>query len=184
MATMQCLLRANGSDEFSGEKAHRYGPSTGNQRVECWWSHLKKSRTTWWINFFKDLVDRGVFLPGNIYHNECIWFCFNELLQHDLDFVVLHWNTHYIRQSRHDTVPGRPDELFFLPERSGGENHLQYTTQQKLEEVRNSEDLGPIDNDNDYQQYYQYVCEQEQIAQPKTWKEALTLFQHLLTLES
>jgi len=95
MATMQCLLRANGNDEFSGEKAHRYGPSTGNQRVECWWSHLKKSRTTWWINFFKDLVDRGVFLPGNIYHNECIWFCFNELLQRDLDFVVLHWNTLY-----------------------------------------------------------------------------------------
>lgn len=64
---MQCLLRANGNDEFSGEKAHRYGTSTGNQRIECWWSHLKKSRTTWWINFFKDLVDRGVFLPGYIY---------------------------------------------------------------------------------------------------------------------
>ena len=61
-ATMQCLLRANGNGEFTGEKVHRYGPSTGNQRVECWWSHLKKSRTTWWINFFKDLVDRGVFL--------------------------------------------------------------------------------------------------------------------------
>ena len=65
--------------------------------------------------------------------------------------VVLHWNTHYIWQSRHDAVPGRPDELFFLPERSGGENHLQYTREQKLE-VRNSADLGPIDNDNDYQQ--------------------------------
>ena len=91
MATMQCLLRANGNDEFTGEKAHRYGPSTGNQRVECWWSHLKKFRTTWWINLVKDRVDIGVFLPGNIYHNECIWFCFNELLQHDLDFVVLHF---------------------------------------------------------------------------------------------
>lgn len=110
---------------------------------------FEKSRTTWWINFFKDLVDRGVFLPGNIYHNECIRFCFNELLQHDLDFVVLHWNTHYIQQSRHDTVPGRSDELFFLPERSGGENHLQYTTPQQLEEMRNSADPGPIDNDND-----------------------------------
>ena len=63
-------------------------------------------------------------------------------------------NTHYIRQSRPDTVPGRPDELFFLPEKSGGENHLQYTTQQQLEEVGNSADLGPIDNDNDYQQYW------------------------------
>ena len=40
----------------------------------------------------------------------------------------------------------------FLSERSGGENHLQYTTQQQLEEVRNCADLGPTDNDNDYQQ--------------------------------
>lgn len=53
-----------------------------------------------------------------------------------------------------------------------------------IEEVRNAADLATIDNDNDYQQYCQYVCEQEQIAQPKRWKKALTLFQHLLTLES
>ena len=71
----------------------------------------------------------------------------------------------------------------FLPEGSGGENRLQYTTQRQLEEVGNSANLERIDNDNEYQQYYQCVCEQEQIAQPKTWKEALTLFQHL-TLES
>ena len=30
MATMQCLLRADGEDELAGEKSHRYGPSTGN----------------------------------------------------------------------------------------------------------------------------------------------------------
>lgn len=36
MATMQCLLRAKSNDEFTGEKAHRYDTSTGNQRVECW----------------------------------------------------------------------------------------------------------------------------------------------------
>lgn len=47
----------------------------------------------------------------------------------------------------------------FLPEGSGGENHLQYTTQRQLEEVGNSADLERIDNDNEYQQYYQCVCE-------------------------
>ena len=49
------------------------------------------------------------------------------------------------------SMPGRPDELFSLPERSDVENHLQYTTEQQLEEVRNSADLGPTDNDNDYE---------------------------------
>ena len=59
---------------------------------------------------------RGVFLPDNTLHEECLWFCFAELIQQDLDFVKIHWNTHYIHQSRHDTVPGKPDELYFLPE--------------------------------------------------------------------
>ena len=30
-----------------------------------------------------------------------------------------YWNTHYIRASRHETIPGVPDILFYLPERSG-----------------------------------------------------------------
>ena len=31
-----------------------------------------------------------------------------------------HWNTHYIRKSRYDTVAGRPNSLYFLPEINGG----------------------------------------------------------------
>jgi hypothetical protein len=27
-------------------------------------------------------------------------FCFNDVIQQDLDFVKMHWNTHYIRRSR------------------------------------------------------------------------------------
>ncbi|CAB3992060.1 Hypothetical predicted protein, partial [Paramuricea clavata] len=119
IATLQCYLRGDGTDDFAGEKAHRYVASTANQRIECWWSSLRRSRTSWWINFFKDLSERGVYISGNIYHNECLWFCFNEILQQDLDFFRVHWNTHYIRQSRHDTIAGKPDELFFLPETFG-----------------------------------------------------------------
>jgi len=52
------------------------------------------------------------------------WFCFAQLLQDDLDNVKEHWNTHLIRGSRHDTISGRPDELFFLLEVHGGEDDL------------------------------------------------------------
>ena len=44
----------------------------------------------------------------------CLWFCFKDILRADLDHVRDHWNTYYIRKSRHDTVPGRPDELSTL----------------------------------------------------------------------
>lgn len=116
MAGMQCFLRGEDDDDFAGEKAHRYIPSTRNQRIEAWWSYLRRSRYTWWINFFKDMVGRGTLVTGSNLHEECLWFCFAEVIQQDLEFVRLHWNTHYIRRSRHDTVPGRPDELYFVPE--------------------------------------------------------------------
>ena len=50
---------------------------------------------------------------------ECLWFCFSRLLQKMLDEVKEHWNIHRIRRSRHDTVSGRPDSLFHLPELHG-----------------------------------------------------------------
>ena len=98
IAGVQSFLRAECDDDLAGEKAHCYGPSTGNQWIEAWWSYYRRSCLTWWITFFKDLMDRGVFLPGNTLHQECLWFCFAELIQQDLDFVKIHRNTHYIGQ--------------------------------------------------------------------------------------
>ena len=114
IAGVQSFLRAECNNDLAGEKAHRYGPSTGNQWIEAWWSSFRRSRLTWWINFFKDLVDRGVFLPSNALHEECLWSYFTELIQQDLDSVKIHGNTHYTCQSRHDTVPGKPDELLYI----------------------------------------------------------------------
>lgn len=33
--------------------AHRYVPSTRNQRIEAWWSILSKTRFLWWRHFFQ-----------------------------------------------------------------------------------------------------------------------------------
>ena len=50
------------------------------------------------------------------------WYTFSPLLQDELDHVKPQWNTHYIRRTRHETIARRPDELFFLPELSRGQN--------------------------------------------------------------
>ena len=181
MAAIQCHLRANDDDELSGEKAHRCGSSTSNQRIECWWSHLKRSRTTWWINLFKDLRDRGVFLDGNMFHMECLWFCFSKVIQQDLDFVKLHWNTHHIRPSRHDTTPGKPDELFFLPEHSRCEDQLIPLLQTQIDDVVSQYDFANAADENDFQEYFKYVCDLQSLSRPKNWHEALHLFHYLIT---
>ena len=68
------------------------------------------------------MVDDNEISLGNDIHMELLWFVFSSLLQTDLDKVRVEWNTHYIRLTRHETVPGRTDELFFLPKDSDLQN--------------------------------------------------------------
>lgn len=178
IAGIQCFLRADGQDQFAGEKSHIYGSSTSNQRIECWWSHFRRSRLTWWINFFKDLKEQGSLLQGNVLHEEGIWFCFSEIIQRELDFVRLHWNTHYIRKSRHDTVAGKPDELYFLPEMSNATDQLHGVSQDKIDEAKLK--CTSSDTTNDYQEYFNHVLSLLGMEKPNHWKEALQLYSYLI----
>ena len=36
-----------------------YSRKPSNQRIESWWSFLRKHRSNWWMNFFKDLIEEG-----------------------------------------------------------------------------------------------------------------------------
>lgn len=63
IVAVQSHFRCDGHDEHAGTKAHVYGSSHSNQRIECWWSSLRKSRSNWRINFFKDLIDRPTLGP-------------------------------------------------------------------------------------------------------------------------
>ena len=65
IAFLPPFLRHNVSDCFAGEHSFRYGKSSIQpsnmimhallycvQRIEAWWSHLKRSFTTWGIDLF------------------------------------------------------------------------------------------------------------------------------------
>lgn len=109
---------------------------------------------------------------------ECLWFCFSRVLQEDLTSVKEAWNTHVIRKSRHDTVAGRPDSLFFLPEHHGARTDL-------LMEVSSDEICyiaeNIIENNyvNEYQEYFEYARDALHIDPPQNWQEAYQLY-HLL----
>ena len=175
MATMQSHLRANGNDQFSGTKAHRYGSSPANQRIEGWWSFLKRSRSSWWINLFKNMCESGALELGKSFHMENLWFCYSKVIQKELDQVRDHWNSHYIRQSRHDTIPGVPDILYYLPERTGGTDCLVPLSD---EQVRAVEPQCYLERDEDiYAEYFQHVMEIKNWEYPVDASEAFNLFQ-------
>jgi hypothetical protein len=160
------------------EGAHIYGTSQHNQRIEGWWSFFRRNRASWWINFFKDLSDQGSLTTGNDLEMECLWFCFCKLIQQDLDDIRHRWNTHYIRRSRHDTIPGRPNELFYLPESRQAHNFLQPVDEHQLQHL-NEEYAETEVEINEYEEYFNYLMTECSLTTPNNWRECLHLYNEL-----
>lgn len=111
---------------------------------------------------------------------ECLWFSFSQLLQKELDEVQHHWNTHYIRRSRHDTLPGRPDELYYLPENVNAENHVHTVEEDKYQDMLNY--CRDYHEESLHQDYFTSIFTLSGFQQPNTWNDALTLYRDLLDI--
>lgn len=158
--------------------AHRYVPSPRNQRIEAWWSFYVKSRGSWWRNFFLELENDGTLDLSVELQKECLWYCFSEVIQNDINFVKVHWNSHRIRNSRFETIPGRPNVLYFLPERSGGKENLKLEVEQhEIDEIEESLPAEP--HKNEHQEYFKYVQEELGEEDPKSYDECLSLYKKL-----
>ena len=117
MAAIQRFFRREASDAFAGEKRFLYGKSVSNQRIEAWWGQLRKGCADWWITYFKDMRESGVYCDSNVIHVQCLRFCYMSILQAELHRAARLWNVHRIRPSSNpESPPGRPDMLYFLPE--------------------------------------------------------------------
>lgn len=57
-----------------------YGRSTGNQRIESWWSQLRQHNAQFWINLFEKLKADGYY-DGLHLDKSVLQFCFMDLIQ-------------------------------------------------------------------------------------------------------
>ena len=90
-----------------------------------------------------------------------------------------HWNTHRIRRSRYDTVSGRPDSLYYLPELHGvNERFLLPVGEHESNYVRSH--IIESDYQNCFQDYFRYVSGMCHLGQPAHWNEVLDLYNTLL----
>jgi len=179
MAAIQCYLNQD-------SKAHIFSRSVSNQRIENWWSHMRRGYAGWIINYFKDLVAENILLPGNFVHMECVWFVFSKFLQKQLDSIVEQWNTHYIRKSRNHTIGGVPDEMYYMPENFDYEHQGSLLVSEDLDDVLQQKNIydeaeGAILINMDCQRYFQYVVSCENLPYPPdTWEEAKLVFQSII----
>lgn len=181
MASSQSFLRRNHTDSLSGVKAHRYGSSHTNQRIEAWWAMLRRSWSAWWMNFFKDLVAKGMLDTSNTLHLECLWFSFSSVMKKALNEVKESWNCHYVRKSRHFTAHGIPNELYVLPESVGAEDYRKNFDQGDLLEIENATCLADTTQSHLlYQEYFSYSAGMLELEQPQDWRTALAMHERLL----
>lgn len=90
--------------EFLGGK-HFYGTSQTNQRIEALWSILLyRGGLHGWREHFQELVADAQFTGSDI-DIACVRYCYQDLLQQELNDFVNYWNTHNIRGV------GKPDIL-------------------------------------------------------------------------
>ena len=120
VAGIQRFLRRNKSHQNC---SFLFGKSIANQRIEAWWSYLSKVFVQIWINYFKDLIDEGLFDPSDEVDQECRRISFYGICQDELDEIMKAWNQHRIRRTRtSEGSNGVPDVMYFLPNRYGKEN--------------------------------------------------------------
>ena len=141
---------------------HHYVPSTRNGR--------------WWKHFFVDLESNGRLDITSLIDRECLWFSFASIIQSELDVMKDHWNSHRIRSSRFETVPGKPDVLYYLPDISGGASDLKlHVTEQ--EPIAVSEYIATESNPtNEYQEYFEYAIRSLQLENPSNYQQGLEVF--------
>ena len=77
---LHTFLRRNGTDSLAGDRSSMTGASTHNQRIESWWSILRKECTEFWLVLCHDLKNSGDFDRGYVDRN-IMQFCFTALIQ-------------------------------------------------------------------------------------------------------
>lgn len=89
----------------------------------------------WWVTFFKDLRDNGLF-GDDIFLIESIRVCFMFIIQEELNKAAKLWNLYRIRPlTNSKSPPGRPDMIYFLPEISDTKDYKTIVTMDDVELV-------------------------------------------------
>ena len=91
---MQVFMREDHGDAFA-QCSFIYGSSHHNQRIESWWSFLRKHCTQHWMNIFQDLKDTSMY-TGDFLDKNLSQFCFMKLIQVIILYVVYVTHTYHL----------------------------------------------------------------------------------------
>ena len=170
-------------DGNSGFGSFLIGRSTSNQRIEAYWSQFVKDGPGWWMNFFKDMTDVGLYNSSDPVHNDCMRFCFMEILRKELHEVAELWNEHIISSSKFGNLNlprGRPDTMYFLPHLYNTNDYKMDTNQDEVQEFIDNATMSPDDYSKEFEEFATIIMSEQNILKPNNVKEALNLYINLI----
>lgn len=133
---IQQAMRFSHDDPLAGLNSFIKGKSTANQRVESFWAQLRKRCCSFWMDYFKEMVDSGGFSRHDPMQLECLRYCFGPLIKFDIQQFKSEWNRHIIRkQNVGHVISGKPNYLYFQPEKNNG---TQCSKPMNIEHVDNA----------------------------------------------
>jgi hypothetical protein len=111
---------------IGGRKAHIFGTSTRNTRIESFWGRLRMNLGMQkWITFFETITskeggDDKIYDEKDPYHTLIAHFVFGDLINFDLNCAMNTWNVHRIRSNKKiDFKGGAPNTMYRYPEKYG-----------------------------------------------------------------
>ncbi len=184
VAGIQRWLRWSVFGNHGPHDSFKYVCSTSNQRIESWWSFLRRyGGANWWINYFKDLRDSGVYNEAEPIQKACLQFCFMALIQKELDSIRSRWNAHKIRATRHqECPPGKPDVLYYLPDLQMAEDYKINFDPDLLEIVSPlKREKQPFGCELVFAEAFRLLMRENNWQMPCTNDEAMELYGNLVT---
>jgi len=171
ISASQCFLRRDHNDDHAGEKAHIYGSSHHNQRIEAWWSQFRKMKTQYMMTFFRKMVTSGEYNADDEIQKACIQFCFGDLIQSELDNCKEFWNSHYIRKSQRSQTHGRPNVLYHTPSFNFPDQSFP-VIERDLDIMRDHLDEYDVDDSSIITEYFHYLSEEIRLVKPVDFNSA------------
>lgn len=163
---------------FSGhERAHSYGTSQSNQRIEQFWSYFRSMFSEHYMTLLKDFIEYGSFTVGNRQDTNVLRFVFMDLLRAKIQELVRNWNTHRMRKNTSINFPGgRPEVMHDTNPSLKNDVEEAQLQQFKVQYPLSSARC----DDHDFEQYLQYICEHHNIhTAVRTSNEAFILYETL-----
>ncbi|KAK5646176.1 hypothetical protein RI129_004640 [Pyrocoelia pectoralis] len=172
-------LKNKGTHSLSHLPSFLYGTSTTNQRIESWWSVLRKHFAQFWMNLFHGLKDGGLF-SGSFIDKALVQFCFLKIIQAELNTLITEWNMHKIRKCRNNISPsGRPFVMFHTPELYDTRDYLHSVSRADIELHNSAATMPAINIDHDVYNLAIIIMQEEGLTTPTTPNQALDLYLHL-----